>query len=286
MVAGGSRGGSEASVLVGGMEMGLEGEHGFVGVGETAPLAAGHIEKSSSVDDVVALADHGRHGGRIVAGGGEANAVLELCEEDLDGCGRIPRSSHAEQIGIEFSLSDAAVVVPEVKEKLEAGDVAKSESVVVEGANVGGRRGKDELVAERLVSFVVGAESGLGGGVETIDLRDLGGGGLSRMFRLSRWVDGRKERDAREKEVFGRGDGEGEMAVDAVARVGRDGGGVAVELGLRHADGGVGGLASCGGGQRSDDGRRERGGDGGGGGSGGGRHGGEAKSGVKFINFC
>ena len=76
------------------------------------------------------------------------------------------------------------------------------------------------------------------------------------------------------------------MAVDAVARVGRDGCGVAVELGLRDADGGVGGLASCGGGQRSDDGRREGGGDGGGGGSGGGRHGGEAKSGVKFINFC
>jgi hypothetical protein len=37
--------------------------------------------------DVVALADHGRHGGRIVAGGGEANAVLELCEETSMGVG-------------------------------------------------------------------------------------------------------------------------------------------------------------------------------------------------------
>jgi hypothetical protein len=51
---------------------------------------------------------------------------------DLDGCGRIPRRSHAEQIGVEFSLSDAAVVVPEVKEKLEASDVAETKSVVVE----------------------------------------------------------------------------------------------------------------------------------------------------------
>jgi hypothetical protein len=79
-----------------------------------------------------------------------------------------------------------------------------------------------------LLGFVVDAESGLSGGVETIDLRDSGGGGLSRMF------------DAGEEEVFGRGDGW--WARWPWTRLppewGRDGCGVAVELGLRHADGG------------------------------------------------
>ena len=94
------------------------------------------------------------------------------------------------------------------------------------------------------------------------------------MFGLGRWIDRGNERDSSEEEVLIGSDGEGEMPMDAIAGMRRDGSGVAVELRLSNADGGVSGLASGGGSKRSDEGSGERGGDGGGGGSSGRCHGG------------
>jgi hypothetical protein len=71
------------------------------------------------------------------------------------------------------------------------------------------------------------------------------------------------------------------MPMDAIARMGRDGIGVAVlELRLSNVDCGISGLTSDGGSERSDEGSGERGGDGGGGGSSGRRHGGKAMENV------
>ena len=156
---------------------------------------------------------------------------------------------------------------------MQASDVAEAESVVVEGADVGGWGGEDELVAEGLVRFVVGAKRGLSRNVETVDFRDLGGGGPVWMIGLRRRIDGRHKFDAGEGQILLRGESEGKMAVDAVTGVGRDGSGVAVELGLSNAEGGVGRLASGGGGERGDNGRGKVRGDGGSGGKGGGCHG-------------
>ena len=269
------------------MEVGLKNWHGFVGVGEAAPFATCDVEETCGVHDVVALSNDGRHGGRVIACRGKTNAVFELRKKDFDGRRRDPGGGHAEQVGVKFRLGDAAVVVPEMEKELEAGDVAKTESVIVERTNVRRGGGEDELIAKSLVGLVVGAEGRLGRGVEAVDFGDLGRCGLGGMFWLRRRVCGRNKSDAGEEEIIGGGDGKGKMAVDAISGVGGDGGGVAVELGLGDADGGVGGLAGGGGGERSEDGSGEGGGDGRSGGSGGRGHDGEVeKNGVEFINFC
>lgn len=279
-----SRGGSggEASVVVGRMEVRLEDGHGLVGVREAAPFTAGDVKQAGGIHDVVALADDRWHGGGVIAGGGKADTVFELGEEDFDGCWGVPSGRHAEEVGVKFSLGDAAVVVPEMDEKLQASDVAEAEGVVVEGADVGGRSGEDELVAKSLVRFVVGTKRGLGRNVETVDFRDLGSGGPVGMIGLRRRIGGRHKYDAGEGQILLRSESEGKMAVDAVAGVGRDGSGVAVKLGLSNAEGGVGGLASSGGGDRGDDGRGKVRGDGGSGGKGSGCHG-EGKRSKRWL---
>ena len=55
--------------------------------------------------------------------------------------------------------------------------------------------------------------------MEAIDLGDLGGGGLSGMFRLRRRVGWRDEGHTSEEKVLFGGKSEGKMAVDAIARV-------------------------------------------------------------------
>ena len=126
MVAGRSGGGGEATILISSMEVGLKDRHGFVAIGETAPLTAGNVEEASGVDDVVALTNNSGEGGRVVAGGGKADAILELGEKGFNWCGRIPSCSHAHEIGIKLGLGDATVIMPEVEEKLKASDIAES----------------------------------------------------------------------------------------------------------------------------------------------------------------
>ena len=100
---------------------------------------------------------------------------------------------------------------------------------------------------------------------DAVDLADLGGGGVGGMDRVDGAIDGRKEGNiAGDKEIGGRSEGEGKMAMDAVAGIGWDSGGVGVELGLGETDGGVGGRGSDGG-NGGKDWVRKGGSDGGGG---------------------
>jgi hypothetical protein len=48
-------------------------------------------------------------------------------------------STHAEEIGIQFSLGNAAIVVPEMKNLEACKNIAKAKGVVVESMDVGGR---------------------------------------------------------------------------------------------------------------------------------------------------
>ena len=81
VVTGQGGGGSEAAIfIVCRMEVGLEDGHGFVAIGETTPFAAGDIEETCGVDDVVALADDCWQGWRVVASCGKANADFKLGE--------------------------------------------------------------------------------------------------------------------------------------------------------------------------------------------------------------
>ena len=78
---------------------------------------------------------------------------------------------------------------------------------------------------------MVGAEDGLIVVKEAIDFRDLGAGGGSGMFRLRGAVDGSDDGGAPGAEEIGGGtESEGEVAMYAIAGIGRDGGDVAVEL--------------------------------------------------------
>ena len=116
VVTGGGGSGGEASVVVGRMEVRLEDGHGLVGVREATPFATGDVKQAGGIHDVVALANDRGHGGGVIASSGKADAVLELREEDFDGCWGVPSGGHAEEVGVKFGLGDAAVVVPEMNE--------------------------------------------------------------------------------------------------------------------------------------------------------------------------
>ena len=88
--------------------------------------------------------------------------------------------------------------------------------------------GVDDLSAEGFVYFVVGAEDGAGRGVQAVELGNLVSGKARRMFNDGSRVGGGKERDGGENRVVGGGEGEGDMAMEAVAAVGRDGCGICV----------------------------------------------------------
>ena len=127
MIPGAGGGGSEAAILVSCTEVHHKVGKGFVGFGFGSPVAARNFEKAGGMDEIVPEADDGGRGWRVVTGGGETDAVVELGEEFVDRSGRIPRRSHAQGVGIEFDLGDGSPGIPEMGEDLEAGDAAKTE---------------------------------------------------------------------------------------------------------------------------------------------------------------
>ena len=127
MVAGALRSGGEATVLVGGTEMEDEGSEGLVSFGFGAPVTAGDFEETGCLDEVVAEADDGGRGWCVVAGCGEADAIVELGKEFVDGRWWVPWGGHAEGVCIELDLGDLAPSCPEVVEDLKARDATESE---------------------------------------------------------------------------------------------------------------------------------------------------------------
>ena len=178
-VIAGAAGGSSAvaTVLVGIAKVAAKKGEGFGGVVLVAPFATGDVEHASGVDDVVADADDGGVAGCIVAGGGEADSGVQLGEEGFDGRWWVPRCVYAELVGVELVLSDFAVVGPEVREEVEAGDMAVAEGGVVEVFDIVISDGCDDLGAKGLVYFVVGAKDGACCRVKAVELRDLVGRG-------------------------------------------------------------------------------------------------------------
>jgi hypothetical protein len=229
-----------AAILVGVAEMAAKEWKGLGVVLFGAPFAAGDIEETGSVDDVIADANDGGFARCIVASGREADANVELSEEGLDWSGWIPRGLHSELVGVEFVLRDFAVVSPEVGKEGETGDVSVSEGRIVQVLDVVIGDGVDDLSTEGFVDFVVGAEDGASSGVNAIELRDLMSGETCGMLEDGWWVVGGKKRDGGEKCIVGGGEGEGDMAMEAIAAVGGDGGSIGIELGLSGAEGGIG----------------------------------------------
>ena len=121
VVASALGGSGEPAVLVSGAKVCHEGGEGFVGFGLGAPVAAWHFKESGGVNDVVAKTDDGGRGWFVIAGGGKANAIVELGEEFVDGGWWVPGGSHAEGVGIELDLSDLAPSCPKVGQDFEAG---------------------------------------------------------------------------------------------------------------------------------------------------------------------
>jgi hypothetical protein len=91
-----------------------------------------------------------------------------------------------------------------MSENSETGDAAKSKFGIGESTKIIGGNGRNELVAQGFVDFLVGSKDGLVVVKETIDLRDLGAGGEGRMDGLRRAIDGSDKGDtAGAKEVGG-----------------------------------------------------------------------------------
>ncbi len=185
--------GAVSAILVGVAEMAAKEWKGFVGVVFGAPFAAGDIEETGSVDDVVADANDGCGTRCIVAGGREANANIELREEGLDWSWWIPGGLHADLVGVEFVLRDFAVVSPEVGEEGETRHVAVAEGGVVEVLNVVIGDGVNDLSAEGFVDFVVGAEDGARSCVKAIEFCNLMGGETGGMLEDGCRVVGRNK---------------------------------------------------------------------------------------------
>ena len=202
------------------------------GVVFSAPFAAGDFEKTGSMNDVVADADDGGIAGGIVAGGGETDAGVKLGEERFNGRRWIPRCMHAKLVGVQFVLRNFTVVGPEMGEDGEAGDMAIAEGGIVKILNVVVGDGCDDLGAKSLVDFVVGSEDGAGASVDAVEFGDLMGGKAGGVFADRSGIDGWKKRDVEEESVFGGREGEANVAMEAVAAVRWDRGGVGVELGL------------------------------------------------------
>jgi hypothetical protein len=102
----------------------------------------------------------------------------------------------------------------------------------------------------RALYFVVSSEGGgLGGGVEVIYFGDLSSSSLSGMLWFGGRIDRRDEGNTSEEKVLLGGQNEGEVPMDAVARVGGDGGCVTIELGLGNVYGVIGRLTGSGGGK-------------------------------------
>ena len=237
-----------STILVGVAEMAAEGCEGFGCIVLAAPFAAGHIEHSGGVNDIVADADDGCFTRCIVAGGGESDSDVELSEEGLDWSRRIPWCLHAELIFIKLILRDFTVVGPEVGKDVETGDMSISKSGIVEVFDVMIGDGIDDLGTKGLVDFVVSAEDRACDEVEAIDFGDLVGSEAGRMFNDWCWVCGRQDRNSREDGIVCWGKGESDVAVEAIiAAVRRDRGGVCVELGLSGAKCCVGRRVSSGG---------------------------------------
>jgi hypothetical protein len=283
MVASAVSSGGEATILIGGTEVGGEVGQGFVGFRLGAPVATGNLEETSGVDNVIAKTNDSRSGRDVVAGGCEADAIVELREEFVDWGRRIPRGSHAKSVGVELDLGDRAPSSPKVGEDGETGDAAESKFRIGKFAEIVGGESEKKLVAESLVGLLVGTEGDLIVIEDAVDLTDLGSGGADWMNRIDETKDGRDEGHvAGDLEIGGRGESEGQMAMDAIAGIGGDGGGVGVELGLGEADSGVGRRRGDGG-DGGKDGVGEGGGDRGGGEGRSFLHGGKEKK--ILINF-
>ena len=236
-----------STISVGVAEMAAEGCEGFGCIVLAAPFAAGHIEHSGGVNDIVADADDGCFTRCIVAGGGESDSNVELSEEGLDWSRRIPWCLHAELIFIKLILRDFTVVGPEVGKDVETGDMSISKSGIVEVFDVMIGDGIDDLGTKGLVDFVVSAEDRACDEVEAIDFGDLVGSEAGRMFNDWCWVSGRQERYRREDGIVGSGEGERDVAVEAITAMRRDRGSVCVALCLSGAESGIGWRVSGGG---------------------------------------
>ena len=81
--------------MVGGTEVEDESGEGLVSFGFGAPVTAGDFEETGRLDEIVAKADDGGRGWCVVAGGSEADAIVELGEEFVDGRWWVTWGGHA-----------------------------------------------------------------------------------------------------------------------------------------------------------------------------------------------
>lgn len=96
--------------------------------------------------------------------------------------------NHAQFVLIEFVLRDRTIVVPEVRKKFEACDVAKSKVLVMESSNVDRMNGVNQLVAKSTVDVVINAKNGAVLLVLTVGFGDLRIRSIVLMDRCRSWV--------------------------------------------------------------------------------------------------
>jgi len=228
-----------ATIGIGLTEKYLKLGHGFLRRGKLAPLTARRFEETCSFDDVVSHTDYGSWSWNFATCRREDDSFFQLCEQDFDRCGRRPGLTHARVVGIQFILSDDAVMSPEVRKELQRRDISESNRRIVKCTDVHWMNCVDEHVAKRLVDVVIRAEGRELCLVLTNVFRDLKSCSIRSMHWVDRRIDGSNKSDIAVGEfgVTSRSHGERQMTVDAITSLRRNRRRVAVQLRLRELNG-------------------------------------------------
>ena len=101
-----------------------------------SPVATRDFEQSGGQNQIVSKADDRRGGRSVIPSGREADTIVKLGEQLVDGRWGVPWNLHAKSVCVEFDLGDLAPGGPEMGEDGETGDAAQAKFGISEAAKV------------------------------------------------------------------------------------------------------------------------------------------------------
>ncbi len=177
------------AILIGSKEVRAEDSECFVGFWFGSPFTTSSVEEASAEDKIVASADIIRFANGDITSNCKFARGGELIKKSFNWSWRMPRLTHAGDVGIKIVGCDFAIGGPEVGKESKSGDIAKSDITVFKGTNEAMGTGIEELLAESAIDAVVGAESAEHCHVGAVCLGNLWSGSTGGVDRISTWVD-------------------------------------------------------------------------------------------------
>jgi hypothetical protein len=100
------------------------------------PFVCSDVEATRRCHDVAGDANDGGSHGCVSSWYCKKHSIVDLCEEDLNGCGWVPLALHRVQLLVQFGFSDGVIGVMEVREECEAWCIVYAFDWIEYGANV------------------------------------------------------------------------------------------------------------------------------------------------------